>query len=174
MFRAFLHRELERMMDAAEVFKSDVFYVGKDKRRSHVLSKLVAELDGLQLKCDFSILCDKHTKAVAELKPYYMTGLMSYDEYCARAAGAACMLEILQKGQTSMTMRTLEALFFNKKLVTTNAAARLLPFYHPDNIYVLDGNERRTIRDFIYAGPCHYPRHLIADYDIEHWICRFL
>lgn len=151
MFRAFLHRELERMMDAAEVFKSDVFYVGKDKRRSHVLSKLVAEL-----------------------KPYYMTGLMSYDEYCARAAGAACMLEILQKGQTGMTMRTLEALFFNKKLITTNAAARLLPFYHPDNIYVLDGNERRTIRDFIYAGPCHYPRHLIADYDIEHWICRFL
>ena len=151
MFRAFLHRELERMMDAAEVFKSDVFYVGTDKRRSHVLSKLVAEL-----------------------KPYYMTGLMSYDEYCARAAGAACMLEILQKGQTGMTMRTLEALFFNKKLITTNAAARLLPFYHPDNIYVLDGNERRTIRDFIYAGPCHYPRHLIADYDIEHWICRFL
>ena len=151
MFRAFLHRELERMMDAAEVFKSDVFYVGKDKRRSHVLSKLVAEL-----------------------KPYYMTGLMSYDEYCARAAGAACMLEILQKGQTGMTMRTLEALFFNKKLITTNAAARLLPFYHPDNIYVLDGNERRTIRDFIYAGPCHYPRHLIADYHIEHWICRFL
>lgn len=153
---------------------SDVFYVGKDKKRSRVLLDIVTQLESQRLRCDFSILYDKHAKAVSELKSYYTNRLMAYGEYCDRALRSACMLEILQKGQTGMTMRTLEALFFNKKLITTNVAARQLPFYHPDNIYVLDGKERRTIRDFIYSGRPHYPWQNIKDYDIEHWICQFL
>lgn len=152
---------------------SDVFFVGKDKKRSKILSELLAELDRQNITHEFHILCDKHTRPVAELMPYYTQDLILYKDYCMKALQSKCMLEILQKGQTGMTMRCLEALFFKKKLITNNASIRNNSIYHPDNIYVLDGKENRTLKAFMDCGWHNVPPQQTDRYDIEHWILPF-
>jgi len=151
-----------------------VFFVGKDKRRSRMISDIIIMLGRQGIGHDFHILRDKNTVEYPALKPYYTDELMPYRDYCAKAMQAGCMLEILQTGQTGMTMRTLEALFFNTKLITTNAEIRNLHIYSPANIYVLDGRENRTIRDFLDCDCCPLPRRAVEMYGIEHWIKMFL
>lgn len=151
----------------------DVFFVGKDKKRSGVLSELLAELDRQNITHELHILCEKHTRPVKELMPYYTHEPISYKDYCMKAMQSRCMLEILQEGQTGMTMRCLEALFFKKKLITTNASIRNNSIYHPDNIYVLDGKENRTLKAFMDCGWHDVPSQLTDRYDIEHWISQF-
>lgn len=153
---------------------SDVFFVGKDKKRSKVLAELVSELNRQNIKLDFCILRDKYTKVLSVLQPYYTDELVRYADYRAKAMRSKCMLEILQNGQTGMTLRTIEALFFNKKLITNNAEIRNSPIYHPNNIYILDGTENRTIREFIDNEPYKFPQNIITKYDIRQWIKTFL
>ncbi len=43
--------------------------------------------------------------------------------------GSNCILEVLQDGQTGSTLRYLEAVCYNKKLLTTNPRIKNYPFY---------------------------------------------
>ena len=150
--------------------KYDVFFVGKDKHRAVVLENFLAECNRQHIICDFHLLRDKHCTERSALMPYYSDQMVPYAEYCKRALQSKSILEVVQRGQSGMTMRPLEALFLQKKLITTNADANTLPFYHPDNIYILDGSEKRTLREFLDIGFHHFPRQVLEQYDIEHWI----
>ena len=44
--------------------------------------------------------------------------------------------EIVQPGQGGLTIRTLEALFYNKKLITNNESITEYDFYNADNIFI--------------------------------------
>lgn len=72
-----------------------------------------------------------------------------------------------------MTIRTLEALFFGKKLITTNSGIKYFDIYHPDNIFVLDGTENRTIKEFLGSELHEFPQEIVRQYDIEYWIKQF-
>ncbi|QIC76833.1 hypothetical protein FSC17_10625 [Acinetobacter indicus] len=43
----------------------------------------------------------------------------------------------MQDGQSGMTLRPVEALFYNRKLLTNNQSVINEPFYHADNILVV-------------------------------------
>ena len=85
-----------------------------------------------------------------------------------------CILEILQKGQDGMTLRTLEALFMNKKLMTTNRKIKEYDFYDPANVYIIGGDEQRTVKEFIYTPQVYIQDDITNAYDITHWIKKFL
>lgn len=152
---------------------SDVFFVVRDKRRSRQIVNIMTSLESQQIICDFYILKDKHTEPLQKLLPYYIDHQVSYDDYLMKLVRAKCLLEVLQAGQSGMTMRTLEALFFGKKLITTNSDIKLSDIYHPDNIYVLDGSESRTIKEFLGSELYKFPQETVDRYDIEYWIKQF-
>lgn len=150
--------------------RHDVFFVGKDKRRAEILENFLSECKRQHITCDFHLLRDKHSTMRLGLVPYYSNELVPYPDYCRRAMQSNCLLEVLQRGQSGMTMRTLEALFFHKKLITTNTEVKTLNIYHPNNIYILDGSEKRTLREFLDIELYHFPHQVLEQYDIEHWI----
>ena len=49
------------------------------------------------------------------------------------------IIDVQMAKQNGLTIRTFEALGFNKKLVTTNKNILEYDFYDPQNIYVYDG-----------------------------------
>lgn len=150
-----------------------VFFVGTDKQRSGKLARLSESFEIAGIKCDFHILRDKKTCEEATLQKYYSSRLVEYPEYLRRLRQSACMLEILQEGQSGMTVRTLEALFFGKKFITNNQGARDFPFYHPDNIFILDGDSTDGLAEFM-ARPLHpIAEEIIAPYRLENWIKKF-
>ena len=137
------------------------------------MSEYVSLFVSAGLKCDFHILRTKNTPKEENLEPYYSKEWVSYPEYLKRARQSMCMLEILQNGQSGMTVRTLEALFFNKKLITDNKSALGFPFYHPDNIYILDKNCNDNLIDFMKRPYHNISEDIIAPYRIENWIKQF-
>lgn len=48
------------------------------------------------------------------------------------------ILDIAQQKQDGYSMRVMEAIFFNKKLVTTNTAVKQSVFYDENNIFIVD------------------------------------
>ena len=48
------------------------------------------------------------------------------------------LLETNQPGQAGFPLRTLEAAYFGKKLITNNVSVKTTPLFHPGNIFVID------------------------------------
>ena len=54
---------------------------------------------------------------------------MSYEQNVQRIQKAKCILEIMHEGYVGITQRYLEAIIYNKKLLTNNAEIMNLPYY---------------------------------------------
>lgn len=72
------------------------------------------------------------------LKPYGNDGIrdenvhyseMPYEDNVYRLKHADCILEIMHEGFVGITQRYLEAVIYNKKLLTNNAEIKQLPYY---------------------------------------------
>lgn len=153
--------------------KFDVFYVGVDKHRTAALERLKAEFDAEGITYSINILKDKHTEPSKALMPCYVDRLIPYGETLKMIAGSRCILEILQKGQGGMTLRSMEALFMGKKLITNNHAITTTPIYNPANIYVL-GADERSLTAFLDTPAEPIASSIVNSYEITHWIKKFL
>lgn len=78
------------------------------------------------------------------------------------------------KKQAGMTLRTLEAVFLNKKLITNSKDIVNTPIYSPNNIYVIGNDEPRSIKEFLETPMTPLPSSIVRNYNIEHWIEQFI
>lgn len=84
-----------------------------------------------------------------------------------------CVLDSAQAGQVGLTIRIMEAIGAKKKIITTNEDIVNYDFYHPENIYVYNGEiafndiffteEYREIESEIYKK-----------YSLQHWLEEIL
>lgn len=121
------------------------FFLGRDKGRAPRLQALAQALDGLGCELDFLIVKDASTQAPG---CYHVDALLPYEANLARAMACDVLVEINQPGQAGLTLRPLEAAFFDKQLITDNRRVRDTDFYHPDRFYVL-GDEQRNLQAFL-------------------------
>ena len=63
---------------------------------------------------------------------------MSYYDYLQHVVNSDCIVEIMQENAQGFTLRTWEALLYNKKLLTNNADVENTNFYNPSQIIVFD------------------------------------
>lgn len=127
--------------------KPRCFFLGRDKGRARVLEALADELITQDCKVDFNIVKDDTSELITR---YHTDAVLSYEENLAKALDADVLIDINQPGQAGLTLRPLEAAFFNKKLITDNRLVKKLEFYHPDRFYIL-GEECRALRQFLVA-----------------------
>ncbi len=173
-----LVKQVYRMPESVEnhnnIDEKDVFFIGKDKKRAKVLLHLLNKLKKEKLSYYFHILTDKHSNIdSAYADCFYKEGL-AYPTVLKHVNAGRCIAEILQTGQSGMTIRTLEALFFKKKLITNNHEITKEPFYHPNNIYIIGKDEERiTLAEFINTPITDVPEDVLRLYQIEHWIKQF-
>lgn len=66
---------------------------------------------------------------------------MSYEENVCRVKAAKCILEIMHEGFVGITQRYLEAIVYNKKLLTNNAEIKELPYYNSGYIQYFENIE---------------------------------
>lgn len=121
------------------------FFLGRDKGRAQRLESLAGELSAQGCDLDFLIVRDDTSRTPCR---YHVGALLSYEDNLARAKACDVLVEINQPGQTGLTLRPLEAAFFDKKLITDNKRVKETSFYHPDRFYVL-GDEERDLQGFL-------------------------
>lgn len=147
--------------------KQDVFFVGEDKGdRAKQIAEIAATLDvaGMSHK-----LCLIPQKRHGKKKNTYMP----YTEVIENIKDSRAILELISAGQTSITQRPYEALFLNKKLITTSAEIKSYDFYHQDNVFILGEQSIDELPDFLNKDFKNIDEYIIHQYTLEGWLERF-
>ncbi|RRV09046.1 hypothetical protein EGJ27_04530 [Pseudomonas sp. v388] len=114
------------------------FFLGRDKGRSALLDRLAGILEQHGCTADFHIVRDSTSTPPSR---FHTDALLDYEANLKLSLAADVLIEINQPGQAGFTLRTLEAAYFGKKLITNNASVKDAPLYHPNNILVIGSED---------------------------------
>lgn len=123
------------------------FFLGRDKGRAARLDRLAQTLRAEGCEVDFNIVKDDTSQLLTH---FHTDSVVTYEDNLSKAQNSDVLVELNQPGQTGLTLRPLEAAFFDKKLITDNKWVKEMEFYHPDRFYVL-GDEQRDLGQFLRA-----------------------
>jgi hypothetical protein len=98
---------------------------------------------------------------------------LSYPKFLDFLNDTNGILEIVQHNQTGLTLRTMESLFYNKKLVTTNKSLKDYSFYHSNNIFILGENPLNDLPRFLNEKYHVLEKEQIEFFKPYNWIQRF-
>lgn len=151
-----------------------VFYIGKEKHRNYLLANYAQIFKDAGVRLNWYILKDKHTEELDILRDVYHDTPLKYENVLLMIKESDCMFEILQKGQSGATLRTIEAMFFQKKLFTNNSTIVEADFYNPNNIMII--SEKTTpedVRKFVDKPYVPVLKEIEKQYEIRTWILQF-
>jgi hypothetical protein len=119
---------------------ADVFFIGRAKNRLQKILHTYEFLASYNIKCDFHIVeVDEKEKCHADNINY--NKWLPYKEVIRRMRRSRCVLEILQKPGEGPTLRTTEAIVYNKKIITNDLEATSNPFYDDRFVHIFDDPE---------------------------------
>lgn len=124
----------------------DIFFVGKDKGRLDKLLELQNTFNDLGLKTYFHIVAER--KWQAKLNKHYKS-FMPYSQVLNTLERSKTSLYLVEGAQTGVTMRVIESLLFEVKLITDNQELMNYDFYNPNNIFILGVDDIKTLPEFI-------------------------
>lgn len=125
---------------------NDVFYVGRAKDRKNELLAVYERLKNLGLKTDFYIAETDDTQRFKEEIHY--NELLTYEECIVKISKAECIVDVIQGNSAGLTIKVCEAIYHNKKLITTNQHLREYPFYDGRYMLIIQKPEDITLEFF--------------------------
>ena len=143
-----------------EETKFDFLFLGRPKDRKQELQNLENILKDKGYSTNFKIIENE--------KDY-----IPYGEYLKLVAKSKCIIDYNQKGQVGLSLRPMEALFFNKKLLTNNSDIKNYDFYCKSNIFVLNEDNINQIINFMKEPYQSIELSIVNYYNIDSWIKRF-
>ena len=84
------------------------------------------------------------------------------------------ILDVQHPKQTGLTMRTIEMIGMNKKLITTNESIRRYDLFYEDNVAVVDRNDVRIPKGFLNTPYQSLPKEVYEKYSLKSWILEVL
>lgn len=148
---------------------NDFLFVGLDKGRRAILEKLESDLKRKSLRTNFYIVdSNASSKNYTGNFPY-----ISYSEYLIKLSKSRVIVDIMQEGQTGLTLRPMESIFFNKKIITDNLSIENADFYRPENVFILGKDDIDNIEEFINSPYRNIDHDILDSYDFKNWMSRF-
>ena len=152
-----------------ETIEYDIVFVGKDKGRFDYLKDLQDTFSEQGLHAYFHIVSDKKWN----VPKGRVKDSMSYPVLIQHVAKSKAILDIVQAGQSGLTLRSMESLFLEKKLITNNALINKYDFYRRENIFILGLDNPDELPDFLNTSYFKIHEETIEEYDFDQWIKRF-
>ena len=147
--------------------KVDVFFVGKDKGRLNRLIEIRSRLEEYGLSTEFHICA---TRSRDRNKEQYSRRL-SYDEIVQKIRSSKAILDCVVGQEAGPTIRPMEAMFWQKKLITDNLSIIHEDYYDPQNIFVIGYDDMNRIVDFVNTP--YNENGYCSKYDLSAWAERF-
>ncbi|WP_071131744.1 hypothetical protein [Enterococcus timonensis] len=164
--------DLEPIKDVLNVnqdIKNDVVFIGGDKGRVVELLEVKESF----LKRNISLkLYVVSTDNDMEGFPYQPK--VSYKYLLKMQNESRAILEILQDGQSGISLRTLEAMFMKKKLITNNKNIEQADFYYKKNIFILGVDDLEGLEEFMNTPFQEVLKEIMDQYTFEGWVQRFI
>lgn len=171
-----LTRQVYRHVDAfrkALPEQWDIYFLGKDKNRFATLRALGEQWQGFALRTRLRMLPEPGRTYPQTPVVEFLPDSIDYHTNIDAINRARCLLEITQANQSGLTVRCLEALFFDKKLITNNPSVRMLPVYSPARFFILEQDDPATIAAFLAAPLPALRPGALDPYNFSHWLQQF-
>jgi len=149
--------------------KNQVFYVGRAKDRYPMLLQVYEKIKELNINRNFYIfgVSEKEQKHVEEIK---YNRYISYDDCLEEIQCSNCLLDIIQGDSCGFTIKTCEAVYYDKLLITTNKNVKQAPFYDERYILVINSAEDINKEFFENAKNVKYSKEGKAYFSIENYL----
>lgn len=146
--------------------KYDLCFIGVDKGRYKSIKALeeYSKKNGLRF---FTHICANHN-FLKWTHSYYKSPI-PYEEYLAATMQSSCIVDFVQKGQSGTTMRTMEAIFLNKKLISNNPLLKEMDFYHPENIFIAEDDSYEGLVSFLKTDMVPVEPEVLVRYTYPEW-----
>ena len=144
----------------------DVLYVGADKGRGEYLLELEAKMKALGLRTKFVIVA---AGRLDKKKPYYQKRL-AYTEIIDLIVKSNAILNVALENQKGITVRDMESMFFDVKLLTTNNNIQNTDIYHPNNVFIIEGLNIEGLSDFMALPHVKIPDEVKEKHTYDHYI----
>ncbi len=99
---------------------------------------------------------------------------MTSEEVISVLAYAKVVIDIEHPNQNGLTMRTIEMVGMQKKLITTNRNVMDYDFYNPNNILVVDRENPHIDISFIHSEYHHIDDAVRERYSLSSWLINLL
>lgn len=126
----------------------------------------------LYLQSEFIYYFYKITK-----REFFGTSISDFDlekksgkEIAAEVDKTKIVLDVQHPKQRGLTMRTIEMIGMNKKLITTNKTIKHYDFYNPNNVCVIDRNNVQIDMEFLNTPYQELDDKMYESYSLESWI----
>ncbi|KUJ50595.1 hypothetical protein [Chryseobacterium sp. JAH] len=167
-----LHYNNQFYFDNIELDKKqliyDGFFLGNNKGRRNYLNDIKCIFTDNKLVSSFYIIPDEGESNVEQFIP------ISYEDYLNRfVSSTKGLIDVQPTGQSGLTLRPLEAIFFKKKLITNDKKIKNYDFYHSSNIYILGIDDNKSLVDFMNKKYENINTEIIKKYDVSNWLNNF-
>ena len=111
----------------------DVVFIGAEKGRLEKIRQVFNLFTKAGLSCFFYVIMvkeeDRRDDGIV-----YGDKVMPFCEYLSYEVSAKCLFEIVQDGSSGRTFRLMEAIMYNKLLITNCSEVAQLDYYRPDYV----------------------------------------
>ena len=159
--------------DTAAVKDIDLSFIGTDKGRLAELRRWKDSFEQQGLRTRFHVVADERKAYSQDDKTLVTSDWISYESTLELVRRSKCLLEVLQCTQSGPTMRSIEALFLNCKLITNNASITNCEFYHPSRIFVIERDPPEKLQAFLQSSAEAASAELLRKHEIRSWLRQF-
>lgn len=136
----------------------------------NLLLQVKHTLKSLGLSVDLYVVSDSTSPT---LQKAYALKALPYKETLYELQRSRAVLDIPAAGQSGLTLRPLEAMFFQKKLITSNKDIKHYPFYSKQNIFILGEDAFDTLPKLLASPFDRSILPFLSEYTVSQWIKRF-
>lgn len=138
--------------------KFDFYFLGSVKNRMNEINILKQHLDKFKIYFHIVETPDQ---------------IIPYRDNINFIKQSRCIVDLIQKEQTGITLRPLEALAFQKKLITNNINIKTETFYHSKNIFIIGIDNINDIENFLSVKSHFIEDTIFKEYDVNTWLNFF-
>lgn len=142
-----------------ESYTYDVTFIGCAKERKENIIKIEDVLKNKNIKTNIKIIDKKED-------------YIKYENYLDEIANSKAILEIA-KENAGLTLRTMESIFLNKKLITNYKNIERYDFYNSNNIFILGKDDINEIDNFLKSKYEVINLNILKKYEYENWKSNF-
>lgn len=151
-----------------KTIKYDLIFIGAAKNRLRYLERMHQYCSENNL-VDYIYVKDYADK---EFNKNKKNQYMDYKEYIKKAEISSAIIDIVTEDNYALTLRPLEALFLEKKLITNYKKIKDEEFYNENNILILNDNYE-DILNFLEKPIIPIKENIKLKYSCENWIVHF-
>jgi hypothetical protein len=177
----FFDKEYEQIAEEETTLVYDLFFVGTvHSDRYQILKEVKQQFEKNHLNVFYfmylpSKLMYYQRKLLtsefsgSQISEFSFVGLPS-EQLTAKLKQSKAVVDIQHPKQTGLTMRTIEMLGANKKMITTNAEIKNYDFYHPNNICVVDRDNVAVPAEFMVSPYVPVDEQVKERYSINYFV----